>query len=112
MKCSKILPSYTDPDQFPGFYAVFLPERCWNNSGDRVIFSDNWASYIEVNCVDVIKKSVTRISGTENKGAWSVLDVSHDLIVAQFGSLTTSPQLVCFAQPLIILRSDDVIMNV
>lgn len=30
--------------QFPGFYAVFLPERCWDSRGQRVVLNDQWGS--------------------------------------------------------------------
>ncbi len=49
---------------------------------------------MEVTCVDVTTGTVTNVSEPTKKGAWLVLDVSHDLIVAQFASLNECPKLV------------------
>ena len=35
-----------------------------------------------------------RVTGEGMKGAWSVLDISHDLVVAQFASPNMAPKLV------------------
>ena len=35
-----------------------------------------------------------KVTGVGEKGAWSVLDVAHDLVVAQFASPNTAPKLV------------------
>lgn len=41
-------------------------------------------------CVDTNSKKVTRIaSDVDRKGVWSVLDVSNDVIVAQFSKFST-----------------------
>ena len=56
---------------------------------------ENWASERFVTCVDVGSKKVTKvIDGGDRKGAWSVLDVSDDIIVATFSTPNTPPQLV------------------
>ena len=48
-------------------------------------------------CVDTNSKKVTKIiSDIDRKGMWSVLDVSHDIIVAQFSTPNSPPQLVSF----------------
>ena len=44
--------------------------------------------------VDITSGIVTDVSGQDRKGAWLVMDVSHDLVVAQFASLNTCPKLV------------------
>ena len=83
------------PGGFAGYYAVFLPERCWDSSGVKVLNEENWGSGRVVTCVDVISKKVTKmVTGDDQKGAWTVLDVSHDLIVAQFSTPNSPPQLV------------------
>ena len=46
-------------------------------------------------CVEVEGGTVHRMTGGEGEqGAWTVLDVSHDLIVAQFATPNTPPKLV------------------
>ena len=84
---------YVGSDDFPGFYTVFLPKRCWDQAGTHLIFHNMWGSVMEVTCVDTTSGSVTNVSGP-NKGAWVVLDVFNDVVVAQFASLNTCPQLV------------------
>ena len=79
---------------FPGLYTVFLPERCWDSTGTRLLFHNNWGSLVKVTHVNTSTGSVTDVSGEDKKGAWLVLDVVCDLVVAQFTSLTTCPQLV------------------
>ncbi len=44
--------------------------------------------------MDVENGSVTNMTGEGPKGAWSVMDVSHDLMVASYASLNTAPKLV------------------
>ena len=44
--------------------------------------------------VDVESGSVRCVGGDEEKGAWSVVCVSHDLIVAQHASCSQTPRLV------------------
>ena len=73
-------------------YSVLLPERCWDNTGTRLLFH----SLVKVVLVDTSTGSVSDVSGDDRKGAWHVLDVSCDLVVAQFSSLNTTPQLVRF----------------
>ena len=73
---------------------MFLPERCWDNTGTRLLFHNAWGSLVKVIQVDTSTGSVSDVSGEDRKGAWLVLDVSSDLVVAQFAALNTSPQLV------------------
>ena len=45
--------------------------------------------------VEVEGGTVHRVTGGEGeKGTWTVLDVSHNLIVAQFATPNTPPKLV------------------
>ena len=88
-----------DPGSFGGYYLVggFLPERCWDSRGEKIVHAENCASERVVMCVDTNTKEVTRITSDVNrKGVWSVLDVSHDVIVAQFSTPNCPPQLVSF----------------
>ena len=93
-----LLPTVATPifnagrDGFAGYYSFFLPERCWDSKGERLISEESWGSSKLVTCLDVINKKVTKVTSTG--GTWLVLDVSHDLIVAQFSTPTTPPQLV------------------
>lgn len=64
-----------------------------------MINEENWASDKLVTSVDVCNKKVTKV--TSAGGTWLVMDVSHDLIVAQFSTPATPPQLV--SGPLVIL---------
>ena len=84
-----------DKDSFAGYYSFSLPERCWDASGQRMINEENWASERFVTHVDVATKEVTKVVDSDGrKGAWLVLDVSHDIVVAQFSTPDTPPQLV------------------
>ena len=59
---------------------------------------ENWGSRREVTITDVETKEVKKVTAAageeERKGAWTVLDVSCDLVVAQFSDPNTPPQLV------------------
>jgi acylaminoacyl-peptidase len=77
---------------FPGFYSTWLPERCWDAAGKTIFCSENWGSHIRVVQVDVGSGEVRGVSNEE--GAWSVMCVSHDLIVAQHASLSQTPRLM------------------
>ena len=72
---------------------MFLPGRCWDSSGTRLLLDEHWGSVREVTLIDTDSGKVTNVSG-HRKGAWHVLDVSCDLVVAQFASLNTYPDLV------------------
>ena len=78
---------------FPGMYTAALPERCWDSEGVRVVWSDAWEGSLEVESVRVDGGRVVRVSG-DKKGAWSVIDVSHDLVLAQYASPNCTPKLV------------------
>ena len=57
--------------------------------------NENWGSVKVVMCADVDDKKVTKITpATDKQGAWSVLDVSDNVIVAGYSSPTSAPQLV------------------
>lgn len=66
---------------------------------------------MEVTLVDATTGTVTNVSGTGKKGAWFVLDVSCDLVVAQFASLDTCPQLVIFAGLLEFTSEDNLLVK-
>lgn len=84
-----------DPKSFAGYYSCFLPERCWDSRGERIVHDENCGSERVVMCVDTNSKEVTRIaSEVDKKGMWSVLDVSNDVVVAQFSNPNSPPQLV------------------
>ena len=93
-----------DPKSFAGYYCCFLPERCWDSKGERIVHDENCGSERVVMCVDTNSKKVTRIaSDVDRKGVWSVLDVSNDVIVAQFSNPYSPPQLVSFNFYIIII---------
>ena len=96
-KCCRLMTyfSFAGRDGFAGYYSFFLPERCWDSKGERLISEENWGSERFVTCVDIGTKKVTKVTSShDQQGAWLVLDVSHDLIVAQFSTPTSPPQLV------------------
>ena len=80
--------------EFPGFYNLSFPLRCWDSSGTRLLLHNSWGSLVQVTHVDITTGTVSNVSGSNSKGAWLVLDVSYDLVVAQFASLNQCPQLV------------------
>lgn len=83
------------PNDFAGYYAELLPERCWDSTGTKVISDENWGSLKVVTCCNVLSKEVTKVIGTkEEPGAWSVLDVCDNIIIAGYSSPTSAPQLV------------------
>lgn len=87
-----------DKDSFAGYYTFYLPERCWDSRGERVLDDENWTGERFVTCVNVGSKKVTKVVDEGNrKGAWSVLDVSDDIIVAAFSTPNTPPQLVSYS---------------
>lgn len=59
--------------------------------------NENCGSERAVICVDTNTKEVTKVtSDVDMKGVWSVLDVSHNIIVAEFSTPNSPPQLVSF----------------
>ena len=65
----------------------------------RLISEENWGSRREVILTDVDAKEVKKVTTVgdgeeERKGAWTVLDVSCDLVVVQFSTPNIPPQLV------------------
>ena len=65
----------------------------------RLVSEENWGSRREVTLTNTDTKEVKKVTAggrgeEERKGAWTVLDVSHDLIVAQFSTPNLPPQLV------------------
>ena len=90
---------------FPGLYTALLPTRCWDAEGKKVLLHSWWGSTQNVVCVEVEGGGVHRVTEgqvegggvhrvTEGQGAWTVLDVAHALVVAQFASPSTPPKLV------------------
>ena len=79
---------------FPGFFAISFPARCWDNSGRVLVLSTQWGSFQDVTIVQTESSKVTRISDEKKKGTWVVLDVSCDLVLAQFSNPNTTPELV------------------
>lgn len=77
---------------FPGLYTALLPARCWDDEGRRVLLHSWWGSTQTVVCVEVEGGGMHRVMG--EKGTWTVLDVAHGLVVAQFASPSTPPKLV------------------
>ena len=87
--------TFLGPDDFAGYYAELLPERCWDSTGTKVVSGENWGSLKVVTCVDVVHKEVKKISAVGRKpGAWSILDVHDNIIVAGYSSPNSPPQLV------------------
>ena len=61
----------------------------------RLVGEEYWGSGREVTFTDVDAKKVNKVNDDkEQKGAWTVLDVSHDLVVAQFSTPNSPPRLV------------------
>lgn len=66
----------------------------------RLLAEENWGSRREITVTDTDAKEVKKVTNAggdgeeERKGAWTVLDVSCDLVVAQFSNPNTPPQLV------------------
>lgn len=82
------------PVNFPGFFATSFPDRCWDEKGRVLVLSTQWGSFQDVTVVQTESAKVTRIYDESKKGAWLVLDVSCDLVLAQFSNPNTLPQLV------------------
>ena len=61
-------PHLAGPDDFPGFYVVILPDRCWDHSGTHLLLNDQWGSFQEVLLVDTDTGKVTNVTG-DKKGA-------------------------------------------
>lgn len=93
---------------FAGYYCCILPERCWDSKGQKLVHDENWGSERVVMSVDTNSKEVTKItSDPERKGVWSVLDVSCDIIVAQFSTPNSPPQLVSLHVPCSVFHVDE-----
>lgn len=87
--------TFLGPDDFAGYYVELLPERCWDSTGTNVVSDENWGSLKVVTCVDVVRKEVRKVSAVGHKpGAWSILDVHDNIIVAGHSTPTSPPQLV------------------
>ncbi|XP_064401064.1 acylamino-acid-releasing enzyme-like isoform X2 [Halichondria panicea] len=84
----------TPPLNFPGFYTSALPSRCWDTSGRVIILSSHWGSIMDVTLVHTESSKVTRVVDGSRRGTWTVLDVTSDLVVAQFANPCTAPQLL------------------
>jgi hypothetical protein len=86
-----------DSKSFAGYYCCFLPERCWDSSGERIVHDENCGSERVIMCVDTNTKKVSRIASAgdvDRKGVWYVVDVLHDVVVAHFSNPNSPPQLV------------------
>lgn len=89
---------------FPGIYVwSILPERCWTADGKGVIFHTRWRSYMKIVLVNCSDKSVTVL--TSAPGAWSLLDVKNDILLASHSSPNSPPKLMIAALPEVVPES-------
>ena len=91
--CPIPCPSPPRPVQMP---PVFLVSRSPGDAGTVQGQASCFTTFgtAEVILVNTTTGAVSKVSGNGKKGAWVVLDVCCDLVVAQFAPLNTCPQLV------------------
>ena len=56
---------YFTGDEFPGVYAVGLPETCWCEDNNRVIINSVWRTWNVALVINTSTKSVTRLPACE-----------------------------------------------
>ena len=78
--------------EFPGLNILSLPQRCWISDSRRIIISSVWRSDVALLEVDVIGKTVKRLTPV-NKSC-SCIDVYNDLAVLCCSSPNT-PHYLC-----------------
>ncbi|XP_037124119.1 acylamino-acid-releasing enzyme isoform X1 [Syngnathus acus] len=80
-------------DGFTGIYCTQLPPKCWSADSQRIIFACPQRSRKELLAVDINTGSVTSLTSTSAMGAWNLLTVERDLIVASCSSPNCPPSL-------------------
>ncbi|XP_033098195.1 acylamino-acid-releasing enzyme-like [Anneissia japonica] len=87
--------------EFPGLYLVSLPRKCWSSDNKRIYTHSAWRSCREIIEINVETQTVKKITsfGSDGDewmkfGAWSVLDVKDDLVLAVCGSPNIPHRLV------------------
>ncbi|XP_071960094.1 acylamino-acid-releasing enzyme-like [Antedon mediterranea] len=89
--------------EFPGLYLTTLPRRCWASDNKRIYTHSIWRScreIVEINIETEVVRKVTSFGsskiGTEwsKYSAWTVLDVSDDLILAACAAPNLPQRLV------------------
>ncbi|XP_060593623.1 acylamino-acid-releasing enzyme-like isoform X2 [Ruditapes philippinarum] len=72
-------------DEFPGVYAVKVPDECWCEDNTRVVINSSWRSRDVVLVIDTNTKSVTRLPAYKDCCMTS-LCTDRDIIVAECSS--------------------------
>jgi len=89
-----VVGSAASVDEFPGIYAEHLDETCWSEDSQRVVLSSVWRSRRELIMVHVETGAVTRLTNDLAVGAWNLLDIRKDLMLAACSSPSQPPYLV------------------
>ncbi|XP_077572655.1 acylamino-acid-releasing enzyme-like [Stigmatopora nigra] len=80
-------------DGFTGIYCTQLPPKCWSADSQRIIVDCPQRSRKELLMVDINTGSVTSLTSKSGMGAWCLLTVERDLIVASCSSPNCPPSL-------------------
>ncbi|XP_051913168.1 acylamino-acid-releasing enzyme [Hippocampus zosterae] len=78
---------------FTGIYCSHLPSKCWSADSQRIIVACPQRSRKELLMVDINTGSVTSLTSKSGMGAWNLLTVERDLIVASCSSPSCPPSL-------------------
>ncbi|XP_061910683.1 acylamino-acid-releasing enzyme-like [Entelurus aequoreus] len=80
-------------DGFTGIYSVQLSSKCWSADSQRIIVACLQRSRKNLLMVNTDTGSVTSLTSSLDSGAWYVLTVERDLIVASWSSPNCPPCL-------------------
>ncbi|XP_077369658.1 acylamino-acid-releasing enzyme-like isoform X1 [Festucalex cinctus] len=80
-------------DGFAGIYCIQLPPKCWSADSQRIIVACPQRSRKELLMVDINTGSVTSLTSKSGMGAWNLLTVERDLMVASCSSPNCPPSL-------------------
>ncbi|XP_067024177.1 acylamino-acid-releasing enzyme-like [Acropora muricata] len=82
---------------FPGIYhpGRLFSQRHWTDDGSGVVMTTGWRSYQKIILINCNDKSVKVL--TTEPGCWTFLDVSNNILLAQFSTPTTAPKLMMAA---------------
>ncbi|XP_022101234.1 acylamino-acid-releasing enzyme-like isoform X1 [Acanthaster planci] len=81
---------------FPGVY-VFGDnpvDKCWMSDNKRLVLASFWGSKKEILVINTDKCSVTRLTSDPKFGAWTILDIVGDVILAARSAPNRRPELV------------------
>ncbi|XP_038047744.1 acylamino-acid-releasing enzyme-like isoform X1 [Patiria miniata] len=81
---------------FPGIYifGVNPVDKCWMSDNKRLVMASFWGSKEELLVINTEKCSVTRLTSDPIFGAWTVLDIMDDIILATRCAPNRRPELV------------------